>query len=223
MNFINIHTHHFKPDTSFQIINQTLKDFNGAPGAIKAVSLGLHPWHVDENYPTYVEMLKAAMLLTKIVAVGEVGLDKIKGPEFWLQKEAFEAQIKLAERANKPLIIHAVKAYQEVLELHKKHTPTVSWIVHGFTGNIQTAEQLCRRGIYLSFGESLLKGHQKTLQAFKETPVNLVFLETDDNPVIEISKVYEKAAKIKNITVDQLQVIIHNNFSKCFNSTLSDF
>jgi TatD DNase family protein len=221
MDFINIHTHNLKPNEGFQLINQFVQDFPITLSGTNAASVGLHPWHVDKEFHVNIAKLKRAVLDTAVIAIGEAGLDKIKGPDLALQSEAFEAQIQLAENSEKPLIIHCVKAYNELLQLHKNHSPTVGWIVHGFAGSSQMAEQLVRRGIYLSFGGSLMKGHKKTIDALRTTPSDLMFLETDDNQDLKIDEVYKKVAEIKNMSIEQLKEAVYHNFTRCFKINLS--
>lgn len=89
----------------------------------------------------------------RVVAVGEAGLDKLCDVPLPLQQEAFQAAIELSEKYRFPLLIHAVKATVELLVFQKKHRPTQPWIIHGFRGKKELAEDLLRHGFYLSFGK----------------------------------------------------------------------
>jgi TatD DNase family protein len=68
-------------------------------------------------------------------ALGECGLDKITASDFELQKVVFKKQIQLSEKHQKPLIIHCVKAHQELIEIKKELKPKQVWIFHGFNTN----------------------------------------------------------------------------------------
>ena len=80
-----------------------------------------------------------------------------------LQKEVFLAQANLAEETHKPLIIHCVKAWADLIACKKAVKPEMPWIIHGFRGNGELASQLVRLGFYLSFGDrfnpSALRAH----------------------------------------------------------------
>ena len=147
---MNLHTHHRPSDPAEQFI------LNCYPGTVPAdvarCSVGLHPWHVDSMWQQQLELLRHDLQLPNVVAIGECGLDMVKGPELSLQQAAFEAQIQLAEPHRLPLIIHCVRAFDQLLLLHKKYNPQQLWIVHGFRGKPQLAQQLLAHGIRLSFG-----------------------------------------------------------------------
>ncbi|MFN3317069.1 MAG: TatD family hydrolase, partial [Raineya sp.] len=142
------------------------------------------------------------------------GLDKIIKIDFSLQLAIFQKHIVISERLKKPLIIHCVKAYNEILSLHKKLQPSQNWLVHGFRANTQIALQLQEKGIYLSFGEALLKS-PKLQETFAQIQPEYLFLETDDSG-ISIEKIYEIAAQIRKINVKELQKQIKQNLCKFF-------
>lgn len=216
MPFIDIHAHHIKPGADICIMNHFVQQFDETKADLGNISVGLHPWHVDDNYEANIEKLEKLAGSKTIMAIGEAGLDKIKGPEISLQTRAFEEQIKIAERSKRPLIIHAVRSYSEIIGLFNKYRPSAGWIVHGFTGNAQIARQLAEKGIWLSFGKSLFEGHQKTVDAFRDMPVDRLFLETDNSAGLSINDMYKKAAEIKNLEIRLLKESIHHNFRKLF-------
>ena len=131
-----------------------------------------------------------------------------------MQLKVFKAQILLSEEYQKPLIIHCVKSFQEVLLLKKEIKPQQPWIIHGFNKNSQVAASLIKNSCFLSFGKSLLK-NEKLQDAFKEIPLENIFLETDDSE-IAIETIYKKAAEIKNVTIGEIKKNIHQNFNKIF-------
>jgi TatD DNase family protein len=220
MQYINIHTHQAISGEGIQILNVFVPNIPNVTMLQQGIilSVGLHPWFLDENPGRHIETIKEAALNPAVVAFGETGLDKLKGPGIALQTDAFEAHIQLSETYKKPLIIHCVKAYNEVMELHKAYRPAVAWIIHGFSGNRQLAEQLLSRSIYLSFGKSMMKDHKKTIDSLIATPTDLLFFETDDDPDLKIADVYQKASETKNLDIDQLTRAVHHNFLKCFNT-----
>lgn len=153
-------------------------------------SVGVHPWwidgtHDDERLWKGVEMLASH---PQVVAIGECGLDRLKG-DFARQIIFFEKHAQLAETLGKPLVIHCVKAFDEIIAARKRLNPTVQWTIHGFRGKPQQAEQLIRAGFALSFG---IKANPA---AVRLVPKEHRLFETDDDDV----KIIDVVGKFSNI------------------------
>jgi TatD DNase family protein len=148
------------------------------------------------------------------LAVGECGLDKRIDIPMELQQQVFEKQLALAQQYNKAVIIHCVAAFQEVIAIKKRMNISVPMIIHGYSKNVQQAQQLIDNGFYLSFGKYLLRNPELEI-VFKNTPGNRFFLETD---TIEetINDVYTLAAKYKNGSIEELQKQINRNYEDVF-------
>jgi len=157
-------------------------------------------------------MLEEAAELNHVIFIGECGLDKKSETDFEEQKRVFEAQAFIAEEYKKPLIIHCVKAFNEVLELNIKIHPKMPWIMHGYNGNIQITQQLEKRGIMFSFGENLFISDSKAVESFKYLPVEKIFFETDEFDG-EVEKIYLQGARLKNISVEILKQSVWQNFN----------
>jgi len=213
MKIINIHTHNHYTNT-VSVINVFPEDVDSIVPE-KFYSTGIHPWNVTKiNIPEQLQIVSETVKKENIIAVGEIGLDKLH-PEFDLQKETFLEQIKIAEETGKAIIVHCVKAFSELLEILKKEKPTVALIVHRYSGNITIAEQLIKLGCYLSFGHELFNEKSKTPKVFKKIPLKNIFLETDDAD-IHISAVYQKAAELKVVPVELITAAVFSNFKTCF-------
>lgn len=121
------------------------------------------------------ESLRCMLQHPRVVLMGEMGLDKVCDAPYDKQLKLFEQQLMLAAELNKPVILHVVKAIDDVLALHKRFSSSIpAWIVHGFRGNAQQAQQYLRHGFYLSFGQHY---HPDALQI---CPPDRLFFETDD-------------------------------------------
>ena len=116
-------------------------------------SVGIHPWKVSEAAPEDWEKLEKAVGHPSVLAIGETGLDKLASADILLQKEAFVRQVLLSESVGKPLVIHCVKAFNELIELKKRYRPQMPWVVHGFRNNLHIACRLMQENIYFSLGE----------------------------------------------------------------------
>ena len=214
MYFINLHTHTFEhPDSVWAICNQYPHEFeeNNA-----YYSIGIHPWYINENrIESDLNIIKQNILNTKCIALGECGLDKKININFTTQKHIFEAQLKLIKNTSKPVIIHCVSAFDELIASKKKIDLTNPFIIHGFSKNINVANQLLKQGFYLSFGKHLIQ-NAELATVFASIPNEKFFLETD-NSTYNIEEVYIFAAKCKDISVEQLKKIVWNNFQTVFN------
>ena len=137
-------------------------------------SVGIHPWSTVEPITlTLLKKLVAAVGDERVVAVGECGFDRLRGGSIEIQRSLFDFHARLAERYNKPLIIHAVRANDELIAAIRRHRPSVEWIIHGFRGKPQLAQQLLSEGFSLSIGK---KYNRDVLEVI---PANRLYRETD--------------------------------------------
>ncbi|HKI88426.1 MAG TPA: TatD family hydrolase, partial [Draconibacterium sp.] len=148
--------------------------------------------------------------------IGECGLDKKVENDFNEQLRIFEAQAFMSEEVKKPLIIHCVKAYNEVIQLHKKLHPQMPWIMHGYNGSMETTKQLVDNNFLFSFGGNLFKPGAKTIDSFKFLPLDRIFFETDEYEG-DVVKMYQKGAELKELPVDILKEMVWKNFNRIEN------
>jgi TatD DNase family protein len=212
--FINIHTHHAPVKGERAIQNKythfeslTVSDF---------YSVGLHPWHINTDWRTQLTIVTKFCTQQNVVAIGETGLDKVCKTDWQWQEKVFVAQIQLANQLQKPLIIHCVRAWDEVFSLLKNEKVAVPVIFHGFNKNSHLAKRITDGGYYLSFGKAL----QQTIiqEVLKTIPLNRFFLETDDAG-IEIARVYNLAAHALSIEVNALSLQLQQNAVIVFGNT----
>jgi TatD DNase family protein len=213
MEFFNCHTHQFtNQSTILELVNQYPQEFDDS---IPFYSIGIHPWYIkEEQIDDDLRIIEEKLQTKNCLAIGECGLDKRIEIKIENQIIVFEKQLALAEKYKKPVIIHCVAAFQEIIAIKKKMKISVPMIIHGFSKNSQVANQLIEAGFYLSFGKYLLKNPElKTV--FQGIPNDRFFLETD---TIEenIEQVYDLALQYKNITIKELQGIISSNFNMVF-------
>lgn len=150
------------------------------------LSCGIHPWEAGANVEQLSE-LERILSEGKVIAVGEVGLDKLKGASLDVQIEVFRQQVELAVLFHKPLIIHCVKAWDELIKLFKEFKTDVPWILHGYRGGAEQTKQLVRLGFKFSIGEKF------NAEALSHIPSDSIFCETDESET-PIRKVYEKVS-----------------------------
>lgn len=214
--YIDIHRHSSENSQADLILrnafhNEPINELTG-----KYFSVGLHPWHVKENTLTDdLSMVEATSDLKKVIAIGEAGLDYSIDTSYDIQLEAFKQQIEIAKTKDLPMIIHCVRAYNELISLRKHSKHIKPWIIHWFNASTEMALDLIKKNCYLSFGSILFKENTKGYKAFFNIPVERIFLETDDVD-IPLPEIYDKAATLRGISVSKLQKQIKENFLNCF-------
>ena len=195
--------HHHKSHNSYGIYNLHQEEILPE----NYFSIGIHPKDIDGNWQENLEKVKEISQQQNCAAIGECGLDALINIDENLQKKVFEAQILWANEINKPMIIHCVKRFQELIPFQK--LAKVPLIIHGFNKKKAIADEMLKHGFYLSFGKSVL--HSVSLQAIvKDFPLEKMFLETDDAD-FDIAELYQKVAELKEISLGKLQKQISNN------------
>lgn len=214
MDFLDIHTHKVATQNgviSIQSLSLTHDIFLAMPKT-KPISIGLHPWfakidHLDQQ----MKYLSVVANQTNVKQIGECGLDRLRGENLGNQIIILEKQIELAERINKPLILHCVKCFAELIAIKERLKVKVPMIIHGFNKNEELGKQLLDKGFLLSFGLTALRENSGATKLIQST--NHFFLETDDDD-ISIEEIYQAAAILKKCTVDELKARIFTDWNK---------
>lgn len=213
MQFVNLHTHSFtNSDAIIEIVNQYPNEFLAD---IPNYSIGIHPWYIiDERVNEDLKTIKEKLQLMECIAIGECGLDKRIEMKMEQQIAVFESQLSLLHEISKPVILHCVAAFDEIISCKKNCSLQSPFIIHGFSKNIPLAKQLLNQDFYLSFGKYLLRNPEMEM-VFKYTPNEKIFLETDTISE-SLEEVYTFAAKCKNISVEEMKEIVWNNYQTVF-------
>ena len=177
---LDFHTHNLLAAPGTAIVNLPLEwtvrpeAFRPAPGGL--YSAGIHPWWTADEGLAAAAWTGLERLLPhpQIVALGECGIDRLRGAEAGRQAEWLRRQIVLAERYGLPVTLHCVRAFDVLLALHKRWRPTTRWTVHGFRGKPALARQLLDAGFDLSFGTRF------NAESLALTPPGRRHRETDD-------------------------------------------
>lgn len=201
MNFFDFH--HHDADRKSGIYN--LKFNEEIPEIF--FSAGIHPNALSDGLEKQLLWLQEISVAENCVAIGECGLDGLIDVDEELQEKAFLAHIEIANSVKKPLIIHCVKRFSQLLKFRKMSK--VPMIVHGFNKRKTIGDDLLKNGLCLSFGKSVL--YNVNLQDFvKHLPIEKLFLETDSAD-FEIKELYQKVADLKNMRLEDLSEKIKNN------------
>lgn len=209
---------------SLKTTDKLTKDYDFINGA-----LGIHPENADEFKENTLDEIKEYIRNNnKIVAIGEIGLDYYwdENPPKDVQKEVFRKQMKLAEELQLPVVIHDREAHQDTLEIIKEY-PTVTGVVHCFSGSVEFAKECIKLGYYIGFtGVVTFKNAKKVIQVAKEIPIDRILVETDcpymspepnrgkRNRSDYIEYIINKISEIKEIEPDKANKIFNENFNR---------
>lgn len=217
--YIDIHTHHSSPEKNTVSVRnlfpgERIPSFSGR----NFYSAGLHPWEINtqEKNNDSLVMMEDALEIDHVIFVGECGLDKRADTDFDEQLRVFRAQVFMAEEYQKPLVIHCVKAYNEIIEIHKSEHPSVPWIFHGYSANLEITKQLVQRNMFFSFGKILFNDNAKALDSFRVLPIEKIFLETDEFEG-DVAEIYKRGSQLRNISTDELKEAAWENFNRIEN------
>ena len=186
--YIDIHTHH--------------------PSGlhIEPEAKGIHPWEAEKRSINDVDFSQAQ-------AIGEIGLDYACEVDKERQIDLFEKQLQLAQELQVPVVLHCVKAFEDVMKILEKYTLRAV-IFHGFIGSKEQAQRAIKKGYYLSFGDRTWLS-PKTIEALRNTPLEQIFIETDEADTT-IDKQYLEVARVKGISINELQQHILDNYNRIF-------
>lgn len=210
--FINTHTHRQVYDAKVELVSLSPDKREN----LNHYSYGIHPWKVTkEELDWQLQTLERVSTESRCLAIGECGLDKVCPVDMDLQTEAFNAQVQLANRINKPLIIHCVKAFNELMNCLVHNDNKVPVIIHGFNNNENIANLLLDKGYVLSFGKALLAFESNASIVIRKTGRKQFLLETDDSD-ISIKYIYHKAAELLGVEENILKLQMQANFEQIF-------
>ena len=171
-------------------------------------SCGIHPWHSEDSH-SQMEYLSEIAPDPRIIAIGETGLDKIKGPSFDVQIPVFRRHIELSEQLQKPLIIHSVKAWEQLYHIRIESKPSQPWIIHGFRGNPQVTQQMVKGGFMFSLGNRF------NVDSLEFIPINSLFCETDEDEM-DIKEVYRQISYALDMDIEYFAAQIAQNVHRVF-------
>lgn len=215
MQLIDCHTHRAAPYREGIICLDTSRESPAAlsllPG--QAYSAGPHPWTLDHStLRGAIDRTAALAASPQVLAIGETGLDPLRGTLMATQLTALRAMASLAHELCKPLVIHTVRTLQEVVSLHRSFAPTVPWVLHAFRGRPSHLAMLPAEGFMLSFGPQF---NPDTLAKALSSSPSLLLAETDDSGAA-IEEVIRSMARHLPLSAEALASLIAVNTARTF-------
>ncbi|MCB2204073.1 TatD family hydrolase [bacterium] len=179
--YIDAHCHHASVDAE----TRTVRSFYAQTAYFQQeitgfCSFGIHPWHAgDISVQEGRRFLEEKLQFDGCIAVGEVGLDRLRGPNLEIQQEVLRMQLEFAEERNLPVILHNVRCSSEFLHLRGEYGRT-PWLMHGFQGAVELAQQFIEKDVHLSIGPALLERKSRFQELLQHIPLEKILFESDD-------------------------------------------
>lgn len=182
-------------------------------------ALGVHPNETAELNEENMKWLRNACQDSKVVAVGEIGLDYYwDEPEREIQKQWFVRQLALARETNLPVIIHSRDAAKDTLDIMKaEHAEESGGVIHCFSYGVDMAREYLNMGFFLGIGGVLtFKNGRKLKEVAEYAPMDRIVLETDSpylspvpnrgkrNSSLNLLYVVSALAELKGITEEEV-------------------
>jgi TatD DNase family protein len=145
----------------------------------------------------------------EVLAIGECGLDGLAKVPMEIQQKLFRWHYEWSERLERPMVIHCVRALDELMRLRREWKPSQVWIFHGFRGKPQQLKSLVSAGFYVSFGFRFNE------ESMRLCPAERLLLESDNDPR-PIRGLYEEAAKIRMTSLEELAAQMEIHFEALF-------
>lgn len=194
---------------------------------VRAVAVGVHPWFVQANMEDEWVELAAILTANTQVWVGEIGLDfydkSLSEEQKQLQIDGFEQQLLLAQKFQRPVIIHHVRAVSQVVASIKKVGFQYGGIAHAFSGSLESATELIACGLKIGLGSLLLNPKVKKIrETVKRLPESSILLETDSpfmssdlgNTPSKLHTIAQEVALIRGISIQQLAEVCEENLQQ---------
>lgn len=175
---------------------------------IELRTAGIHPWNAEGARTA--DLLPLA---PDVQAIGEIGLDFARGASRLEQMRVLREQLAIAEKVGLPVVLHCVRAFEPLMKELEGHRLRAV-IFHGFIGSSEQARRAAGQGYYLSFGMHTFRS-PKTLEALRALPLDRIFCETDEDPVL-IDEVYDRVAQARNVSRAELTEATWHNYLGIF-------
>ena len=174
-------------------------------------SIGIHPWNSGVATADDCRWVRALAADPRVVAIGETGLDSVHINYGWMdcggelmatetppdmdaQRRLLDFHIRVSEDIRKPLLLHVVKCYPEIMRMRRRLRPTQPWVIHGFRGKPGLARELLNAGFYLSYGEYF------NPSSVAATPRERMLAETDESELL-INEVVRRLGVVPGVTL----------------------
>lgn len=191
-----------------------------AAGITGPCTVGIHPWLTASATPADLDTLRRAASDPAVAAIGEIGLDRLRGAAMPLQEELLEAQLRIASKAGKPVVLHIVRAFDRLEAVRKRLGPAMpEAAIHAFRGNAALARQLTAAGLLLSIGPKF------NAEAVRTIPDTRLLIETDTEtglPESNPGEVLQAVAEARGDEAEALASTVNANFMHFYGAAVAE-
>lgn len=183
----------------------------------KFFSIGIHPKKLNSTNELNKVLYEISDFVSdnKCAAIGECGLDKFSDLPLNIQEKIFIPQIEIAQKNHKPLIIHCVRLYNEVVRIIKQQKFNLPVVFHGFNANSDTLKQLLKfDNFYFSVSEKILNGKNNIYKALEFLPLEKLLIESDTDKNTDFQRLLTNISMLKHEETNVVKKYIQNNFKK---------
>ena len=191
-------------------------------------AIGYHPEEIGNIKDFDLSLLEEYLKNPKVVAIGEIGLDyHYRNDNKEEQKELFIKQLELAQKYNKPVIVHSRDAIEDTFNILSKYR--VKADIHCFSSSLEMAERFIKIGCLIGIGGTLtFKNNKKTIEVVKNVEMSKILLETDSpylspepvrgtkNDSTNLIYVVDKISEIKGIDKEEVLKQLNQNAIEFF-------
>ena len=192
-------------------------------------TVGVHPHEASKGEAAALERLEELCGRPKVLAVGEIGLDyHYDHSPREVQREVFAAQLRIAHRVGKPVVIHTREAWADTVALLRQHCDGPG-IMHCFSGGWAEAQEALELGFYLSFAGILTFPKAEPLrETAARAPLERLLVETDApylapaphrgkrNEPAFVAHTLETLARVRGLSIAEADAVTTANFSRLF-------
>lgn len=193
------------------------------------IAVGFHPCDLYEVSEQDWQDLETLMQDERIIALGEIGLDyHWDDVDKETQKQGFIRQLEMANKYQKPVLIHMREATKDTMDLLREYKQ-VPGIMHCYSGSLETAKQAIAMDMYISVGGPLtFKNARGIPEVMEQLPIERIFVETDcpyltphpfrgkRNEPMYITYTFEKLCEVKQCSKEELAAQMKVNYQTLF-------
>lgn len=174
-------------------------------------AFAVHPWYISEISASWAEQLADYLRQYPQAAIGECGFDRLKNPDFTAQKAVFDIHIELARKFQRPLLIHAVKAWAWLDEYWEKLPE--KYVFHSFNAHPENLKNIIRYGGYVAVNEGIFK-NKAAAEVIRQISLNRLLFESDapyQSKAESLAELCRKAALIRDMDMADLAAAVYAN------------
>lgn len=217
------------PNINRESMEQVIKMADDYPGICYPMT-GIHPTSIKEDYRQQLEAVTASLKQHDFIAIGEIGIDLYWDKTFVKEQEAaFREQVRMAKKEKLPVVIHSRESLEEIINiLDDEGTEGLDGVFHSFTGNIEQAREVIKRGFLIGTGGIVTFKNSGLDKIIGSLELENIILETDSpylapvpmrgkrNESSYLLHVAEKLAEIKRIPLKEIARVTTANCINLF-------